>query len=130
MENGKLHLDNPALFRAALKKRQGRVSVTVESEESTRSDRAHRYYFGVVLKLIAEETGHTIDDLHEVFKSEWNSKTLLWTDPATGEMTEKRIPQTTTKLKVSEFFDYVEHVRHYAAESLGIVTPDPNADVR
>lgn len=125
---GKVSWDKPALVTAALKRRKGRVTVTITTEELTRSEQAHKYYFGVVLKLIAAETGHSIDDLHEVFKAEWNSKTVLWTDPATGEMTERRIPQTTTKLKVSDFYQYVEEVRFYAAESLGIVTPEPDPE--
>lgn len=128
VEAGKVHLDNKLLFDAALMRWEGRVVLTLESEELTRSDRAHRYYFGVVLKLIAESIGHSIDELHEVFKAEWNSRTIFWTNTKTGEMTERKIAQSTTKLKVDEFYDYVENVRFYAAQELGVITPDPDPE--
>jgi hypothetical protein len=128
VEAGKLHLDNRLLFDAVLLRWTGRVSVTIESEELTRSDRAHRYYFGVVLKHIKEYTGHTIDELHEIFKMRWNSRIVFVTDLKTGEMTEVKIALSTTKLKVDEFYDYVENVRFDAAETFGVVTPDPDKD--
>lgn len=128
VEHGKIHLDNRILFDAALLRWKGRITLTVDSEEMTRSDRAHRYYFGVVLKLIAAHTGHSIEELHEVYKAEWNSKTIFWTNTRTGEMTERRVAQSTTRLKVDEFYDYVENVRMSAASDLGVVTPDPDPE--
>ncbi len=128
VEHGKVHLDNRLLFDAALMRWTGRITVTVDSEEMTRSDRAHRYYFGVVLATIAKHTGHTVEELHEIYKAEWNSKTVFWTNHRTGEMTEKRVAQSTTKLKRDEFFDYVENVRMSAAQDLGVVTADPDPE--
>lgn len=81
-----------------------------------------------MLKKIAEHTGHSIDELHEIYKAEWNSKTIFWTNVKTGEMVERKIAQSTTRLKVDEFYDYVENVRFSAASELGVITPDPDRE--
>jgi hypothetical protein len=127
VEAGKLHLDNKLLFDAALLRWKGRVTVTIDSEENTRSDRANKYY-RVVLKHIADYTGHSTDELHEFYKGEFNSRPMFWTNYRTGEMVEKKIAQSTTRLKVAEFYDYVENVRFHAAQELGVVTPDPDRE--
>lgn len=128
VEGGKIHLDNKLLFDAALMRWDGRVCITVESEELTRTDRASRYYFGAVLKRIKEHTGHSIEDLHEFYKAEFNSKILFWTNPRTGEMHERTVAQSTTRLKRDEFYDYVEQVRFHAASELGVLTEDPDPE--
>lgn len=96
------------------------IEIELRPHEDTRSLRAHRYYFGVVLKMMAEESGHAVLDLHEWAKLEFNSKVIA--DPITGE--EKRIAQTTTKLTVEAFSAYLEQVMAGGA-GLGIVFPEP-----
>ena len=113
-----------AQFVAAVKSwPHGPAELELRPFEETRRGRANRYYHGVVLKMIAEETGHTADDLHEVFKLRHNSKLVV--DPQTGE--EIRIAQSTAKLTVSEFSDYLERVMTDGAETCGIVFPEPRA---
>ncbi len=119
----RLHLDSPVYFKKALAHFRGRVKVTLEPEIERRRARANRYYWGVVLKMMAEETGHTPDQIHEFMKIRHNSSKATITDPLTGE--EVLLPQSTAKLSIADFSVYLERVMLFAAEWLGIVFPDP-----
>jgi hypothetical protein len=121
VEAGKVVWDNPRLVTAALKSWTGRVTVTIAPEVQQRSVRANAYYHGVVLALIAEETGHTADELHEHFKQRFLPVTAV--DPLTGE--ERTYGKSTRTLTVQEFSDYLENVMFFAAEKLGITFPPP-----
>jgi hypothetical protein len=123
--DGHVHLDSPKFYRVALPKWEGlRVRVTVEQEAETRRQQANRFYWGVVLKLMAEESGHTADELHELGKLRHNSKVVV--DPFTGE--ETKIAQSTAKLSVADFGVYLERVMLDGAEWLGITFPEPRKD--
>ena len=119
---GRIHFDLRRVLDAALKAWVGtRVTVTIAAEEQTRSRRANNYLFGVVYKAMAEASGYSVDDLHEIMKDRHNSK--LVTDPFTGE--ERRIGQSTAKLPVDEFGDFIERVMVDGAEQFGISFDPP-----
>lgn len=123
-DDGLLHIE-PHVKRqmAAAMKRWPNlpVEITIAPFEQTRRARANRYYWGVVLKLMATEMEQSADDIHEIEKMRHNSKIV--TDPATGE--DMKVAQSTAKLKVSEFSDYLERVMLDGSEYLGIVFPEP-----
>ena len=81
-----------------------------------RSNPQNKWYRGVVLEMISEETGHDPDDLHELFKYKFNS----------SEVMGKRVGKTTVNLTVKEFTEYVENIRRWAAEFLSMNIPDPD----
>jgi hypothetical protein len=110
-DGGILHLDNRAQLDRALKHPswQRRVTITIAPEEERRRQRANKYYWGVVLKMMAEECGH-------------NSKLVV--EPLTGE--EVKIAQSTAKLTIPEFSVYLERVMLDGSEWLGIVFPEPS----
>jgi hypothetical protein len=97
------------------------VEIEIRPWEETRRSQANRYYWGVVLKFMAEESGHTVDELHELMKLRHNSKVVA--DPTTGE--EVKIACSTSKLTINEFSDYLEAVMLDGSEHLGIVFPEP-----
>ncbi len=101
----------------------GPYELEIRPFEETRRERANRYYRGVVLKMMAEESGATADDLHEQMKLRHNAKVVP--DLTTGE--EVRIAQSTAKLTVQEFSDYLTLVMVDGAEYLGITFPEPRA---
>src|SRR4051812_45354133 len=85
MQIATLHIDNPLLYRAALKHYAGRVTVTIAPEEQTRSLRAHRYLFAAVYTPaiqalheagIGGDTLYTKEELHEYFKEKFNPITI------------------------------------------------------
>ena len=128
MTEGKLAIcpAQKAQLAAALKKWPDiAVDVTIAPFQETRRARANRFLFGVIYKLIAQETGHSVDDLHEYFKARHNSKVIEFLNVETGEMEERRIAQTTTKLSIQEFSDYMERVMVDGAELCGVVFPEP-----
>ncbi len=101
----------------------GPYELEIRPFEETRRSRANRYYFGVVLKMMAEEMGQSATDVHEIEKLRHNSKVV--TDPSNGE--EVKIAQSTAKLTIQEFSDYLTAVMVDGAEFLGIVFPEPRA---
>ena len=128
---GALRIYNRPLFeeevRAMSREKDLAVTIEVKLKKRVRSDVQNAYYWGVVVAMISErlrELGHEVDrDLtHEFLKGRFLYSEL--TDPNTGEV--MRIPKKTSELATSEFMDYLEHVKQFAAETLDIYIPDPN----
>lgn len=130
VEGGKLYLSDGSehgeararRVLAALLKHQpdGAYEWKLEPFAEKRRDRANRFYFGVILPLMAEESGHTVDELHELMKLRHNSTVVV--DP-NGE--EVRIAKSTAKLTIRQFSDYLDAVILDGAEWLGISFPEP-----
>lgn len=103
------------------------VTIEVKPTKKYRSVFQNSYYWAVVITLIAsrlKELGHDVDkDLtHEFLKGRF-----LYTEMNTGEET-MRIPRKTSDLSTTEFEEYVEMVKQFAAETLEVFIPDPNDD--
>lgn len=124
---GKLEIRNRAMVRAQLQRmRDGEVRITIERAHATRSSQANRYYWGVVVELLAEHTGYTPDEIHEVLKAKFLPKKLAVTD-GNGEIKgEFVVGGTTTKLNKVEFGEYVTQIRQWALEDLDVVIPEAN----
>lgn len=95
------------------------VFVTIEkiTREKQRSLDQNAYYWGVVVKILAGETGYTKDEMHEALKV----KFLTYENV-------KGIPTvlSTADLNTKQFEVYLEMVRRWAAMDLGVVIPEPN----
>ena len=95
------------------------VFVTVEkiTRERQRSLDQNAYYWGVVVKILAGETGYTKDEMHDALKVKF-----LTYENVRG------IPTvlSTANLNTKQFEVYLEMVRRWAAMDLGIVIPEPN----
>lgn len=114
----KLRLDAPVSFQSAMREFAGKpVEVTVRQKRNRRSDRANRFYFGVVVKLLAEYCGYEVDEMHEALAFRF---LRLEDDPITGSPRRKRTPNTDTK----EFAEYVDACMRFGAE-LGVSIPNP-----
>lgn len=101
------------------------VEIVLRPLKLTRSQQANRYYFGVVLKYIAEETGHHAEELHEFFKDEFLTPKVIRLEDDAGGAIERKIHPSTTKLTTKEFAEYVDRVRDFALHRLNIVIPTP-----
>ena len=93
-------------------------------DKKQRTLNANRYYFGVVLKVISDETGEknvniAVDDLHEVLKFKFNSKVIL----IDGEPHE--IGESTKKMTQDRFIEYIEQIREWALADLNCWIPLP-----
>ena len=133
LELPKLVFDDPIGWRQELGFfANKRVDVTLASHRDTRSKRANAYYWSVVLGTIARETGHSADEIHEAMcrmfiKNE--PKQIEFFSRMTGEvLTFDLDTRRSSKLAGAPFYDFVEQVRAWALDFLGVATEDPDPD--
>ena len=100
------------------------VEIIIRPHKKTKSDPMRKYYFGVVAKMIGNELGYTKDEIHEVLKAKFLSRNIT----IQGEI--MQIPRSVfgggSKMSVEEKAEFIEQVRRWAAEYLGLYIPDPN----
>lgn len=119
--NGKVIPKNPRYVRGSLAMfADSDIRVVVERKRTKRSKEQQGYYWGVILPYISEHTGHTSEELHEVFKHKYLSQKVIWRG---GEMS---IPRSTTVLSTNEMAEYLTNIILEAGE-LGIQVPEPDA---
>ena len=103
----------------------GPWEVKVSRHRKTRASAQNRYYWGVVIAMLVEETGAKADDLHEYLLMECFGTEVY----EVLDMKRVRPVRTTTrprKMTVDEFEAYMEWCRGYAARKLGMLIPEPN----
>ena len=94
-----------------------RVESVVRKERKYSSLPQNRYYWGVIVKIISDYTGHTPDEIHDVLK--W--KFLVQED----EKHIKYVP-STSDLTTAEREEYHAQCRRWAALVLELNVPMPN----
>src|SRR5262245_13532768 len=120
----KISLKTIKRLRAAIKGWR-RCAVTVGAAHATRSLEQNRVYWGVVLRTIAEHTGHSTDELHEYFKAHLLPKHLAICD-GNGEVKgELIVGGSTRRLDKVQFSEYVDGIRQFALEKLDLDIPGP-----
>jgi ABC-type taurine transport system substrate-binding protein len=121
IKENKLFVDKSEQFKQHLVSLNGkRVQVTVEKIKHKRSNNQNQYYWGVVVKLIAQHTGHDPEQIHELLKSKFSPR---WNfQVGRGWL---GIPTSTTRLDTLEFVEYTEKCRMSANEFLGLQIPLP-----
>lgn len=120
-----LHLRNKTKFFAAVRQLYGEVELVARKKRATRSQSQNAYWWGVCVELVSEHTGYTPDEVHEIAKQMFLPKKLA-VQSGNGEIKgEFVIGGTTTTLNKTEFGEFMESFRRWAAEDLGVVIPDP-----
>lgn len=120
----RLHIVSEVWYRHQLNRFKDGANVTIElhSKKPKRSEQQNRYYFGVYLPLIAEETGeHDIDALHELFKGKFLSEGIV---EVLGQKVRKK--KSTTDLGRAEFSEYIMNIE---AETGIAAPPTENYDL-
>lgn len=80
-----------------------KVSIYVSSRRPKRSEAQNRYYWGVYLPLIAEETGERdLDRLHKLFSGKFLTTGIV---EVLGEKV--RLTKSTTTLSKNDFSEYI-----------------------
>lgn len=119
IEKGRLILDRPSFYLVSLSKLEGKyVELVLRKKRSKRSDQANRYYWGVVVEILAGHLGYDKDSLHDALKEKFLSSHER---DGHGLI---RIG-STAKLNTSEFNDYIEQIKRWSAEHLQVYVPDP-----
>lgn len=102
------------------------MAVRFERKRSRRSDPQNRYYFGIVIKEIGirlRDLGHQWledEDVHEMMKQKFNFERIVSDH---GEALD--LPKSTASMTTTQFSEYIERVRQWAADFLEIYIPDP-----
>lgn len=105
--------------------RDGELRISITRAHATRSLNQNAWYWACVVGLVAEHTGYTPDEIHEIYKAKFIPKRLALAN-GNGEITgEFVIGGTTTQLNKLEFGEFCESIREWAADELGVVIPDP-----
>ncbi len=93
---------------------------TISKPKSNRTNQMNRYYWGVMIKMIAEETGYDNDQIHELMKITHGVKEDLDIGMIGGW-----VPKSTAKYTVEEMQDYWLKITQWAAEFLNLQIPEP-----
>lgn len=114
-----INFDNPlekqALY-ASLKELKGVQVIKIKKKSKGRSLQENKYYWGVVLPYIADYTGQSAYILHEHFKNQF-IPLVKFTDDyrlSTSDMTHDQI------------WEYIDMIRQFAKDFLGLAIPDPD----
>lgn len=102
--------------------REGKyVQITLRTQGKPRSLNQNAYYWSVCVQMIAEETGHLPEEIHEFLKMKLLPRQSV---SIGGDLFS--ITKSTASLSTDEFEDYLEHVRAFAANELSMTIPLPN----
>jgi len=83
-----------------------KVTLEVHTRRAKRTEAQNRYYWGVYLPLIAEQTGeHDLDALHELFKGKFLTEGIV---EVLGQKVRKK--KSTTELGVGEFCEFIMNI--------------------
>ena len=128
--DGVLKVSNRKQFDQEVKTLEGmRIEGYVWKAKKRRSLSQNAYYFGVVLPACLrgfKYLGHErldIETLHAYFKARYIDEPEQIASPHSGEVI--TLTKTTTNLTTTQMNDYIEAIRRFAAEFLGISIPDP-----
>lgn len=118
--DGRLVLKNPRWFKGMLQQTPDcPVVVTVERKKRSRSKEQMGYLWAVVYPYIAEHTGHTPEDLHDIFKAKYLRRKRVWRN---GDVV---IVGSTSDLSTNEMAEFITNIIVEANE-LGISVPPPD----
>jgi hypothetical protein len=115
---GELSINEIVRFKQFLLGLRGKeVSVVVKRYSKGRSNQQNRYYFGVVVAMLADFTGYGIDEMHEALKQQFlrvESETRF------------NITKSTAELATVEMEEYLSSIRSWASVELGVYIPKPD----
>ena len=121
-ESGVLYLNDARGYAALLKHYAGKqITITVGEWKPERSTSQNRYYWGVVVATLGNELGYSQEEMHAALKYHF---LRLEAEPEHGRILDT--VRSTTELTTSEFEDFADRIRMWAASDLGIVIPLPN----
>ncbi len=121
VRQGKLLWADPRRLAEVLRRFNGKdVHVVIKEHRHPRSISQNSYYWGCVLEIISEHTGHTADEVHEIFKNKY----LAEEKEFAGEKV--RVARSTAGLNTKEFTEYLEKIKDFSAQEFEIYVPNAN----
>lgn len=96
----------------------GEYVVTIKKNRAIRSLSQNKYYHAI-LKIIAIDTGHDHEMLHEICKKKFNGETISF--PKGGM---EIVGKSTSNLDTAEFTAYINRVKQWAIDEFDMVIPE------
>ena len=123
VKDGQLVMADPVAWRSLLARHNGReVLVSVVRQQHIRTLPQNRYYHGVVVDMIAGYIGESREETHELLKQQFlPCRHVELLDGKNIQM-----PGSTRLLTIEQFTAYIEQVKVWAAQFLGLSIPEAN----
>lgn len=107
------------------------VNITIEVLSKKRSLRQNRYYWVVISYIVNHFKEHGVRDIgkahmHELMKSRFNTIDIPVYAKDGSVKRYITAPTSTSDLDSDEFAEYIDRVKQFAAEELGLNIPDPD----
>lgn len=102
-----------------LKLKPGNYIAEIKRNRPIRSLQQNKFYWAI-LSIIAIDTGHTREELHEALKMKFNSEIVFF--PKSGNQI---IPKSTNDLDSAQFTAYINRVKQWARDEFNINIPEP-----
>jgi hypothetical protein len=120
VEKGKLILEDPSRYLLRIASLEGkRVELSLKKYRENRSDNQNRYYWAVVVELLANHCGYAPEEMHEALKIKF-----LSSQPRDEHGLVKI--GSTARLNTDEFIQYTNKIVIWAATELQVFIPDPS----
>jgi hypothetical protein len=113
--------------QTALQK-DGEYILILKKKKKQRSHEQLRYLWSVVYDMISKETGMSREEIHEAMKYRflYEMRRIVNKDKTVSALKTVKSISDLGDVDTNEMFDYIENVRQWAAEFLGVVIPDPS----
>lgn len=116
--DGNLLVSNRAMFRRHVRSLEGkRCELVLREYREPRADPLRKYYFKFVASVIAAETGHTKEEIHESMKSMFNSH-----EDEFGILIVEPVFRRSSLLSDMDKINFISTVRNWAKDNLDIAT--------
>jgi len=130
VENGRLSVNRAALSRAMQDFEGKEVTITIARKKKSRSNEQNRYYWGCVIPIVRDafrDAGHLItqEDTHLMLRAKFLTEALPIGED--GEFIDHI--KSTTELTTLDMTIYIDNIRYWCAEFLGITIPEPNEQI-
>lgn len=99
-------------------------TIEIKATSKKRSLAENNYYFGVVVKMLADHLGYFQDEMHEILKMQFDAKSDILPN---GKMV--IYAGTTTDYSVAEFEERLEKIRIWALTEFRLSIPMPHEHV-
>jgi len=131
-EHGEFFIYNKQRLEEWCRQNPGKsVRIRLDRNSSKRSIPQNNYYRGVVIREVTirlQELGNVEfedDDVHYMMKQMFNYREV---PNEHGEAL--KVPMSTTILTTTGFAEYVQRIRDWAYDFLGIYIPEPNEQIK
>ena len=101
------------------------LEIAIKRVRATRSIQQNRWYWGCLVQLVADHTGYSPEEIHDIYKAKFIPKHVSLADGNGEVVAEFVIGGSTRKLDKGQFAEYCEAIRAWASDELNVTIPDP-----